>query len=198
MHSSRAVESDFQPTNHFRIIAGWLGDVLEHVKQCFRANELRLPYPRNDVPRDFLPDRFQIFFLDIGAIHQHVRMQVGVVETDLIDPDSAPAFDSLHQQSERFLYVLVKFLDLFSRKLARVPACQRNSPKAKPPNGVPMDMAKNGGVLCVKAGKPSRGATRAESEIAVHGRQEFVLFMSLTLQNDSFSRTVKVTSGLAR
>src|ERR1700675_4221467 len=197
MHSPGAVESDFQPTDHFRIIAGRLGNVLEHVQQGFRADELGLPYPRNDMPRDFLPDRLKLFLLDIGGIDQHVRMQVGVVETDLINPDSAPAFDSLHQQSERLLDVFVEFFDLVSDKLSSVPARQRNSSKTKPTNGMPMDMAKHGGVFRIKAGKPSRGATRAESEIAVHGRQEFVLLMALTPQNNSFSRTVEVTSGLA-
>jgi hypothetical protein len=97
---------------------------------------------------------------------------------------------------ERFLNVFVEFLDLLSRKLARVPACQRNSPKAKPTDRVPLDMVKNGGVFRVKAGKSSRSAARAESEIAIHGRQEFVLLMTLTPQNNSFSRTVEVTSGL--
>jgi hypothetical protein len=125
-------------------------------------------------------------------------MQIGVVETDLIDPDSAPAFDSLHQQPEGFLYVFVKFLDLFRRKLARVPACQRNSSQAKPTYGVPTEMLENGGMFCVKAGEPTRGATRAKPEIAVHGRQEFVLLMSLTPKNNSFSCTVEVPSRLSR
>src|SRR5258708_39021730 len=96
MHSPGAVESDFQPTDHFRIIAGRLGNVLEHVQQGFRADELRLPYPRNYMPRNFLPDRLELFFFDIGGIDQHVRMQVGVIETDLIYPDCAPPLDSLH------------------------------------------------------------------------------------------------------
>src|SRR5258708_9958803 len=144
MHSPGSVESDFQPPDHFRIIAGRLGNVLEHVQQSLRTDELRLPYPCNDMPRNFLPDRLELFFLDIGAIHQHVRMQVCVVETDLINPDRAPPFDSLHQQSERLLDVFVEFFDLVSDKLSRVPACQRNSSETKPTNGVPMDMAKNG------------------------------------------------------
>jgi Predicted PP-loop superfamily ATPase len=97
MHSPGSVERDFQPTDHFRVIAGRLGNVLEHVQQSFRADELRLPYPRDDMPRDFVPDRLEILFFDIGGIDQHVGVQIGVVETDLIDPDSAPAFDSLHQ-----------------------------------------------------------------------------------------------------
>jgi hypothetical protein len=61
-----------------------------------------------------------------------------------------------------------------------------------------MDMLKNFGVFRVKAGKSSRGATWTESEIAVHGRQEFVLLITLTPQNNSFSPTVEVTSGLSR
>ncbi len=198
MHSPGSVEGDFEPANHFRIIAGRFGNVLEHVQQSLRAEELRLPYSRDNMPRDFPPDRLELFFPDVWAIDQHVRMQIGVVETDLIYPDCAPAFNSLHQQPERFLNVFVEFLDLFSLKLARVPACQRNSSKAKPTYGVPMDMLKNAGVFRVKAGKSSRGATGAESEIAVHGRQEFVLLVTLTPQNDSFSRTVEVTSGLSR
>ena len=99
---------------------------------------------------------------------------------------------------ERFLNVFVEFLDLFSRKLARVPACERNPSKAKPTYGLPMDMLKNLGVFRVKAGKPPRGATWAESEIAIHGRQELVLLITLAPQNNSFSRTVEVTSGLSR
>jgi hypothetical protein len=61
-----------------------------------------------------------------------------------------------------------------------------------------MDMLKNSGVFRVKAGKPSRGATWAESEIAVHRRQEFVLLITLTPQNNSFSPTVEIASSLSR
>src|SRR5260370_9376362 len=156
MHSPGSVEGDFEPANHFRINAGRFGNVLEHVQQSFRAEELRLPYPRDDMPRDFLPDRLELFFLDVWAIDQHVGMQVGVVETDLIYPDSAPAFDSLHQQPEGFLNVFVEFLDLFSRKLARVPACQCNSSKAKPAYRVPMDMIKDFGGVGERTGKSHR------------------------------------------